>query len=674
MTQRLFDLIDRLNRAQKGVGFRIVATVLGLASVGTALGLTLGRHGQFLPAPYVENIYSSTLIAAVIVIAVVWLNQTLTAVFYEGLAIPLSIVLRWQGQMMWSEAALGIGTMAVVFLTLLQAARVLLDLGWRPLAVARLVLDEAVRMKLALVFIVGLVILIPLLATRMDPEEPLRYRIQTFLSYGTGLSYAMLAVMTLFVSTATVAFEQRDKQILQVITKPITRSQYLIGKWIGVMALNLILLSMVGGSVFWFTQYLRQLPALDPYDELAVAEQVLTARVGVPPTLIDHTKESERRARAEIEMTPGLDMNAATLLSVGQRYFNEFRGRELSVDPAQHKVFRFTGLKPISRTKRVFAQPGQEIELSTAIKHPLDVRVVSDDGKIVYAYGTHYLIVANSDPARLFIRPVGEQAHPNIKIQPDQPLRIRYFPANAMTLRFKINSGNNDPGVQFDISFGIPGIPMPLVRRVVLVQTQTMLIPAGAVTDDGELYITVINGAVVRHPQTGELVLIEGPDTIKFPPDGLEVMYKVSSFETNYLRAMLINWIKLGFLAMLGISAATFSSFPVACLLAFAIFLGAETAPYMTEALEYYEVKDKVSGNTYYYRWVIWWISTAMNWMLQSFGSIRPTQNLIEGRVVPWTAVLQTFAVIAGLWTTLSYGVGWIAFRSRQLAIYSGHQ
>ena len=59
-----------------------------------------------------------------------------------------------------------------------------------------------------------------------------------------------------------------------------------------------------------------------------------------------------------------------------------------------------------------------------------------------------------------------------------------------------------------------------------------------------------------------------------FDADEFEIMWQASSFESNFARAMIVNWVKLAFLAMLGVVASTFLSFPVAMLLAFTVFAG----------------------------------------------------------------------------------------------------
>ncbi|NJR72137.1 MAG: hypothetical protein HC782_03430, partial [Gammaproteobacteria bacterium] len=47
-------------------------------------------------------------------------------------------------------------------------------------------------------------------------------------------------------------------------------------------------------------------------------------------------------------------------------------------------------------------------------------------------------------------------------------------------------------------------------------------------------------------------------------------------------------WVKLAFLAALGICTATFLSFPVACLLSFTVFLAGMLGPYLADSLIYW--------------------------------------------------------------------------------------
>ena len=124
-------------------------------------------------------------------------------------------------------------------------------------------------MKISVVFIVILLVLMALIPNSLTEDQPLRFRVQQWLSYGLGFSYAVLALLTLFLSVATVAFEQRDKIIWQTATKPVASWQYVLGKWSGVMVLNLVLLSVSAGGVYIFTEFLT------PFGEIIANRNII---------------------------------------------------------------------------------------------------------------------------------------------------------------------------------------------------------------------------------------------------------------------------------------------------------------------------------------------------------------------------------------------------------------
>src|SRR5690606_36572400 len=101
--------------------------------------------------------------------------------------------------------------LATAFRALLQDLRIVLASANRFLAIARNAIAEAVRMNISLVFIVLLIFVMAALPDTLSHDTPLRYRVQTFLQYGTGGSYWIIAILVLFFSAASVAFEQRDR-------------------------------------------------------------------------------------------------------------------------------------------------------------------------------------------------------------------------------------------------------------------------------------------------------------------------------------------------------------------------------------------------------------------------------------------------------------------------------
>src|SRR5580765_5037267 len=134
-------------------------------------------------------------------------------------------------------------------------------------AVARHMIAEGLRMKIALVFIAILVLVLPIMPfTLAGDGVTLTSRVQSFLTYSLTLAGVLLSLLTLFLSCATIANEIRGKQIWMVASKPIPRWEFFAGKWLGIVLMNAVLLLMTGAAVWGFAQYLSRRPTNVPDD------------------------------------------------------------------------------------------------------------------------------------------------------------------------------------------------------------------------------------------------------------------------------------------------------------------------------------------------------------------------------------------------------------------------
>ena len=171
--------------------------------------------------------------------------------------------------------------------------------------------------------------------------------------------------------------------------------------------------------------------------------------------------------------------------------------------------------------------------------------------------------------------------------------------------------------------------------------THVTLIPSSFVDDEGNLKISIYN---FYQPPEGK----EGRGSISFDADGLKVLYRVGEFEPNFLRAMIVLWIKLAFLAAIGISVATFLSFPVATLVTFTIFASGLMAPWLSESLLLYlppltsEVDFGDIGMVIQWGFenIIRGIASFLVYMLRGFGEQQPTSQLVQGMFISWVMFL----------------------------------
>jgi len=536
-------------------------------------------------------------------LVVIWIGLGLT---YLGLTLAVALVAgplwAWQGGRALVPLVVGVGALTLAFMSLLRLAQVLLSVPGAAAAVAKNVLTEAVRLKVSLVFILMLIFALAALPLLMDPDSPLRYRVQSFLQYATGGAFWLIALLVVLFSVATVAFEQRDRVIWQTMTKPVTAAQYILGKWLGVVTLGAILLTVCGSAIFLFSEYLRSRPALGEEtayvsrtgglteDRLILETQVLTARVG-----------------CEIE-PPELN-NEQFLKNVEDRIETEKRSSPYFQDTPQ---------------------------VRDKIRKDLYESVLQEYRTIDPGAGRRYVFDGLGEAKRL---------------------------GSPITFKYKIESGSNRPDVTYKVTFVFSGAD-PIVKETTLSNSHQIQLSPAIVRDDGKVEVEVFNGDI----RTGQV----NERTIHMPPkDGLFLSYQAGSYRANFFRVMLVLWVKLAFLAMLGVASATFLSFPVACMVSLATFLAAEGASFLAEAVDSYRVADD-KGNVIIWRKIAEQVAKYVSELFSVYSDLSPTTKLVDGILMRWSGVATGTAVIA-LATTVLFVAAVLIFKRRELATYSGH-
>jgi hypothetical protein len=578
-----------------------------------ASALVFERYPPSMPRWLIDQPGTTWMLALVTtgwMLLIVWIGLTLPFLLtLAGTAAAVALA-KAAGfdEMAWALGGMGLLTFTFVMLT--RLALLVLDPAHHVLAIAHTVVKEASRTRIALVFIVAILILLPLLPLGLDTTTALRYQLQAFIARSMGFTFYLAAVMTLFLSCGTVAFEIRDRQIWQLVTKPVSRLGYLVGKWIGVATVNLIIMSIAGVSIFTYIQYLRDRPVAPGLagfeDRQQVKDAVLTARVGRKPDYLRLTPE-QIRARVDDEIArsdlalleevpaavrAGLRAKIEEAFDVGQRMVPPTRGSQIGA-----REYVFSGLGPA---------------------RGLD---------------------------------------------------------SMLTLRYRFHIMRDDEHEVFPAIFVINGDPeLAFERQYVPTMAHVFTIPPDYIRPDGTLSLTIIN------PFTPPPAL-PGAGALNFEAKDFELLYKVGSFEGNFLRAVMLDWVKLSFLAVLGIACATFLSFPVACMTSFTVFIAGSLGPFLAESLRQYYPPSLGAVDWGDAGHVIQWmfmssikaVAQGLVYLLQAFGSYRPTQSLVEGRLISWIAVGAGAVRIGVLWSVLALGLGFAVLRKRQLAIYSGH-
>jgi ABC-type transport system involved in multi-copper enzyme maturation permease subunit len=475
-------------------------------------------------------------------------------------------------------------------------------------------------MKIALVFMIVLLVALVVLPELSSDEKPVHYRVQTFMSWSLMLVSLMLSLMTIFLSCRTLSAEIENKQIYTLAVKPLGRVQLLIGKWLGIVTLNALLLTVSGGAVYWYTvHYLGQMTPINVFDARALDSEVLTARMEVLPAPPEPIMD---RVVRKIQQT--LQQDPEALVDLGRR---------------EAEAKQMFGL-----TKQQHLEMGRDRAVMEMVpqvaRQWMSVEPHKEESYVFTGLGAAKAIgLAEEEAARLEDRDPSGAAY--------------------VQLRYKVNASGTVHDNYLPVWVTANGTRQ--MEQMMLDRYETLWFPARLIDDEGKLVLTIRN----EHPADAGRTLMTS--LVFSHVDGMQLLYEAGGFGTNFVRGMLGVLVKLSFLAMLGLMAATFLGFPVACLLALLVLLIANLSPYVVEALQFY-ISDSDQGAVRVFKKVTSAISLFLAQLLKEYAEIDPKTLVVNGRMYSGEMLLSGLWWVGVIWTLIVGAVGGVIFKKRELA------
>lgn len=262
-------------------------------------------------------------------------------------------------------------------------------------------------------------------------------------------------------------------------------------------------------------------------------------------------------------------------------------------------------------------------------------------------YGQELMMVQKADPGQ-----IKEWSFEDVRVEnPQDPNAIIF-------IRYKLQAVSNPANDQVfgrwhvgDLRQLEAGGKMttpiyPFDRSDAVRTVHEFAIPADAITKDGYLGVAFFND-----PSLNQTTVI---------PQDVEVLYKTDTFTLNFVRTVLLIYIRVIFLAVMGISLSTWLSFPVAILACLLVFFAGLTNGFILDAIDGLQT---VLGLVYALT------IKPLLWLLPQFdGLYNPSGYIVEGRTLRWTFLAATAALTLMIKALLMLLLGMLIFSRREVA------
>jgi len=229
-------------------------------------------------------------------------------------------------------------------------------------AVATNTIKQALRMKVAAVFIILLIVLLPVMGSVMTGDGTLKGRLQSFVSYGLSLTSLLLCLLTIVVSTYSLTSDLDQKQIYTVLTKPVRRFQFLIGKLLGVILLDLALLVLFSALIYTVSVYIPRFSEASEAERIQAQKKFYTARASLIPLDVDVNKEVREvydRLKKSGRLPEG-HLREQVIQSLTKQKKIEKR----AVSPGYELVWEFNDVKPLDPNQSLFIRYKYDVSVN----------------------------------------------------------------------------------------------------------------------------------------------------------------------------------------------------------------------------------------------------------------------------------------------------------------------
>ncbi len=204
----------------------------------------------------------------------------------------------------------------------------------RLFAIAWLTWKAAFRFRLFIVLAAMLVVAVVGLPVLIKDDGTARGFTQILLTYTLSAITALLGLSTLWLACGTLARDIEECQMQVVAVKPIARWQIWLGKWLGIVSLDALLLALSGACVFGMLQW--RAGRLPPKEQEVLRNEVLVARGSARMK----SRDAEIQATAQQELEARLKetrVTTADLPEVRKQILEQVKAEHQIVPPGYYR-------------------------------------------------------------------------------------------------------------------------------------------------------------------------------------------------------------------------------------------------------------------------------------------------------------------------------------------------
>ena len=147
----------------------------------------------------------------------------------------------------------------------------------RTLAIAVIAVRNAVRSRLFTSLLLLALLAVIGLPLTIEGDGTLRGYTTVLLSYTMGAVFILLSVSTAWAACASMSVELGNRRMDLVVTKPIHPLQIWLGKWLGIMALNAVLLAAAGAATYALLQW-KARSVVKPEERRVLDHEIMVTR------------------------------------------------------------------------------------------------------------------------------------------------------------------------------------------------------------------------------------------------------------------------------------------------------------------------------------------------------------------------------------------------------------